>query len=263
MNAFRKTLIAGCIVASSFAPAAHAEKFFGGSSISILHSNQYQGVEFDAGGNGGKEYEATYFTFENATAHNWGGTFLFIDRDQGQGGEEGTDNVYGEFAPTLNGSWLTGSDLSFGPVKDVFLAGQYEFGGGTQVNNYLTGFGLAWDLPGFQFFNTAVYYVNNNASSGDPISDDLQLTVTWAAPFEVGAARFLIDGYIDWSTGESDHKSEFQFTPQIKLDVSNFWGKPGVLYAGIEYQYWNNKFGLNDTLIDTQSSVSALVKFHF
>ena len=51
--------------------------------------------------------------------------------------------------------------------------------------------------------------------------------------------------------------------PQIKLDVSNFWGAPGVLYAGVEYQYWNNKYGLGDTLIDDQSSVSALVKFHF
>jgi nucleoside-specific outer membrane channel protein Tsx len=258
MNAVRKTLIAGCVVASSFAPAAHAEKFFGGSSISILHSNQYQGVEFDAGGNGGKEYEATYFTFENATAHNWGSTFFFIDSDRGQGGADGEDNVYGEFAPTLSGSWLTGNDLSFGPVKDVYLGAQYEFGGGTKVNNYLTGFGLAWDLPAFLYFNTGVYYVDNSE-----ISDDFQLTVTWGLPFSVGPALFLIDGYIDWSTGESDHKSEFQFTPQIKLDLGNFWSNPGVLYAGVEYQYWNNKFGLGDNLIDTQSSVSALVKFHF
>lgn len=258
MNAFRKTLIAGCIATASFAPTAHAEKFFGSSSISILHSNQYQGVEFDAGGDGGMEYEATYFTFENATAHNWGTTFFFVDRDQGQGSAEGADNVYGEFAPTLSGSWLTGSELSFGPVQDVFLAGQYEFGGGTQVNNYMGGFGLAWNVPGFLYFTTSFYYVDN-----DQIDDDLQMTVTWGAPFEMGPARFLIDGYIDWSTAEADHASEFQFTPQIKLDVSNFWGEPGVLYAGVEYQYWNNKFGLDDTLIDTQSSVSALVKFHF
>lgn len=252
MNAFRKTLIASCVAAASFAPAAHAEKFFGSSSISILQSNEYEGF-------GGEEYEATYFTFENATAHNWGSTFFFIDRDQGQGDVEGTDNVYGEFAPNLSGSWLTGSDLSYGPVKDVYLAGQYEFGGGTQVNNYLTGFGLAWDMPGFIYFNTSFYYVNN-----EQINDDLQMTVTWGYPFEVGPARFLIDGYIDWSTAEADHGSEFQFTPQVKLDVSNFWGEPGVLYAGVEYQYWNNKFGISDdNLMDTQSSVSALVKFHF
>ncbi|MEQ9567302.1 MAG: hypothetical protein RLN85_16060, partial [Pseudomonadales bacterium] len=84
-----------------------------------------------------------------------------------------------------------------------------------------------------------------------------------SAPFEVGPSRFLIDGYLDWSSAASDHQSEFQFTPQIKLDLSNFWGEPGVLFAGVEYQYWNNKYGLDDTLIDTQSSVSALLKFHF
>ncbi|MFW5824761.1 MAG: outer membrane protein OmpK [Marinobacter sp.] len=258
MKALHKTLIAGCVAAASFAPVAHAEKFFGGSSISVLHSADYQYVEFDAGGDGGDEGEATYFTFENVTAHNWGGTFFFIDRDQPRSDRDGEDNVYGEFSPTVNGSWLTGQDLSVGPVKDVFLAAQYEFGGGTQVNNYLTGFGLAWDVPAFNYFNTAFYYVNNSE-----ISDDWQMTVTWGVPFNVGPARFLVDGYIDWSTSASDHESEFQFTPQIKLDVSNFWGEPGVLYAGVEYQYWNNKFGLDDTLIDTQSSVSALVKFHF
>ena len=255
----QKSLIA-IGVAVAFAPAAHAEKFFSDSSVTILHSNQYQGVEFDAGGNGGREVEATFFTFENATVHNWGSTFFFIDRDQGQGNEEGTDNLYGEFAPNLSGNWLTGSDLSFGPVKDVFLAAQYEFGddGSNPINNYMGGFGLAWDVPGFLYFNTSFNYVDN-----EQISDDLQLTVTWGAPFNVGSALFLIDGYIDWSTAESDHESEFQFVPQIKLDVSNFWGEPGVLYAGVEYQYWNNKFGLGDNLIDTQSSVSALVKYHF
>jgi nucleoside-specific outer membrane channel protein Tsx len=258
MSAIRKTLTIGCLAAVSFVPVAHAEKFFGSSSISILHSDQYQGVEFDPGGDGGRKYEATYFTFENATAHNWGGTFFFIDSDQGRGSARGADNVYGEFSPTLSGSWLTGSDLSYGPVKDVFLAAQYEFGGGTEVNNYMGGFGLAWDIPGFNYFKTSFYRVNN-----EMVDSDLQLTVSWGLPFQMGPALFLIDGFIDWSTAESDHKSEFQFVPQVKLDVSNFWGNPGVLYAGVEYQYWNNKFGLGDNLIDTQSSVSALVKFHF
>lgn len=258
MKALHKTLLATC-VAAAFAPAAHAEKFFGSSSISILHSADYETF-------GDQEIEDTYFTFENATAHNWGGTFFFIDRNHGRGAATGDDNVYGEFSPALSLGWATGNDLSFGPVKDVLLAGTYEFGGGTEANNYLTGLGLAWDVPGFLYFNTMGYYVNNNADASgyeDP-ADDWQLTVTWGAPFEIGPARFLFDGYIDWSTAASDHASEFQFTPQFKLDLGNFAGNPGVLYAGIEYAYWNNKFGVgDDDIMDTQSSVSALVKFHF
>ncbi|ERS82873.1 hypothetical protein Q671_11420, partial [Halomonas sp. PBN3] len=83
------------------------------------------------------------------------------------------------------------------------------------------------------------------------------------APFTLGAARFLFDGFLDYSTAESDHKSELNFTPQLKLDIGHFSGNPGVLYAGIEYAYWRNKFGLSDEVMDTESSVSALVKFHF
>lgn len=160
MIVLRNTLIAGC-AAVALSPVAHAEKFFGGSSVTILHSADYQAF-------GGEEYEATYFTFENVTAHDWGSTFFFIDRDQPQGDERnGDDEVYGEFALNLSLGWLTGQDLSFGPVKDVTLAAQYEFGGSTEVNNYLTGFGLVWDVPGFNYLTSSVYYVNNSESSDE------------------------------------------------------------------------------------------------
>ncbi|ROT95945.1 hypothetical protein EB809_18085 [Marinobacter sp. R17] len=258
MNALRKTLLATCVTAACM-PAAHAEKFFSDSSISLLHSADYEAY-------GDRQEEDTVFTFENVTAHDWGGTFLFFDRNHGRGPDKGNDNVYGEFSPSLSLGWLTGNDLSFGPVKDVYLAGTYEYGGAPEQNNILTGFGLSWDLPGFQYFNTVGYYASNNSSAAgfsDP-DNDWQLTVTWGSPFEVGPARFLFDGYMDWSTAEGDHASEMHFNPQFKLDLGNFTGNPGVLYAGIEYSYWNNKYGVgDDDIYGTESAVSALVKFHF
>ncbi|WP_111493382.1 MULTISPECIES: outer membrane protein OmpK [Marinobacter] len=257
MKALRKTLLATCVMAACM-PAAHAEKFFGGSSITVLHSADYEDF-------GGKK-EDTFFTFENVTAHNWGGTFFFIDRNHGHGSSEGDDDVYGEFSPTLSMNWLSNNDLSFGPIKDVLLTGTYEFGGGTESNNYLVGPGLAWDVPGFLYFNTLFYYANNNADAPgfDDPGDDWQTTITWGLPFEVASAKFLFDGYIDWSTATRDHASEFHFNPQFKLDIGDFAGHPGMLYAGIEYSYWNNKYGeADDSVMDTESAVSALVKFHF
>ncbi|MGM0981935.1 MAG: DUF5020 family protein [Pseudomonadota bacterium] len=232
-------------------PTVQAEKFFSDSSISLLHSDQYEAF-------GNEEQENTFVTFENVTAHDWGGTFFFVDINQGRGRASGQDDVYGEFSPTLSMSWLSGKDLSNGPLTDVSLAATYEFGGETDLNNYLTGLSLSWSVPGFQYVNTAFYYASNSE-----IDNDLQLTLTWGAPFEIGAARFLFDGFLDYSTAESDHKSELNFTPQLKLDIGNFRGSPGVLYAGIEYAYWRNKYGLSDSVMDTESSVSALIKFHF
>ena len=252
MKLLKKPAAAACM-AIALAPAAHAEKFFGVSSISLLYSDDYEIF-------GAQQESATVFTFENVTAHDWGDTFFFIDRYQVQGDSDSADTTYGEFAPRLSLSWLTGQDLGFGPVTDVYLAGQYEFGGGAEANNYMSGLGLSWDVPGLLYFNTNAYYVDNNTIFDAP--DDWQLTATWGAPFEVGGLPFLFDGYVDYSAGVGGAQSaELHINPQLKLDIGHFVGTPGVLLAGIEYSYWRNKYGSPE--IDTENAVSALVKFVF
>ncbi|BBI64944.1 hypothetical protein HSBAA_62500 [Vreelandella sulfidaeris] len=169
---------AGMAAAILISPLASAEKLFSDSSISLLYSDQYEAFGRD-------ERTDTYVTFENVTAHDWGGTFLFVDSNHGRGSVDGDDDLYGEFSPALSLSWLSGVDLQRGPMKDISLAGTYEFGGGTDATNILTGINFAWDVPGTQYFNSTFYYVNNSE-----IADDLQLTLTWGAPFELGASRF-------------------------------------------------------------------------
>ena len=256
MSTMQKTLIAACM-AAAFVPAAHAEKYFSDSSLSILYSDDYARVNFDGAG---KKTSQTFFTFENATGHNWGSTFFFVDRNQGHGKDSDSDDLYGEFAPDLSLGWATGNDLSTagGWIKDFTLSGQYEMGGGTDVNNYMVGPGIVWNMPGFQYFKTNFYRVWNSETD-----DDYQTTVVWGMPMEFGSTRILFDGYIDWSTAEDDHKSDFHFNPQLKLDIGNYFNAPKVLYAGIEYSYWNNKYGLNDDVMETENAVSALVKWHF
>ena len=252
MKLLQKILLAACVF-TAFVPVVHAEKFFGSSSVSLLYSDDYEIF-------GSQKESATVFTFENVTAHNWGDTFFFIDRYQVQGDSGNADSTYGEFAPRLSLSWLSGQDLGFGPVNDVYLATQYEFDGGVEANNYMYGLGLGWDIPGFQYFNTNAYYVENNTAFDTP--DDWQLTVTWGVPFELGSALFLFDGFVDYSSGVSGGQSaDLLINPQLKLDLGHFTGEAGVLYAGIEYSYWRNKFGSPN--IDTENAVSALVKFHF
>ncbi|MGO1461550.1 MAG: outer membrane protein OmpK [Marinobacter sp.] len=254
MTLLKKSLVAACACATFASTSAHAEKFFGDSSISLLYSDQYEAF-------GGERDTATVFTFENATGHDWGDTFLFFDRFRGHGFSTGNDSIYGEFAPNLSLSWLTGQDLSFGPIKDVRLSGQYEYGGGdVNNNNLMYGLGLSWDVPGLVYFNTNFYYVDNDTEFDT--KDDWQATVTWKAPIEAGSALFVFDGYIDYSSAVSgDHAADFHFNPQLKLDIGNFTGNPGVLLAGIEYSYWRNKYG--NTAFDTENAISALVKFHF
>lgn len=254
MKLIKKSLVVACACAAFTSSNTYAEKFFGDSSISLLYSDQYEAF-------GGERETATVFTFENATGHDWGDTFLFFDRTRVHGSSLNDDSIYGEFAPNLSLSWLTGQDLSFGPIKDVRLSGQYEYGGGDANNNNLFyGLGLSWDIPGLTYFNTNVYYVDNDTAFDT--KDDWQLTVTWKAPIEIGTALVVFDGFMDYSSGVGgDHAADLHINPQLKLDIGNFVGNPGVLLAGIEYSYWRNKYG--NKAFDTENAVSALVKYHF
>lgn len=94
------------------------------------------------------------FTLEHASGWTWGDLFIFFDQINYNGKEDasnGKNTYYGEITPRLSFGKLTGADLSFGPVKDVLLAGTYEFGEG-DTEAYLLGPGFDLAIPGFDYF---------------------------------------------------------------------------------------------------------------
>lgn len=202
----------------------------------------------------GSDYEVgdpdrQYITFEHVSGHSWGDNFFFVDREIS---EDGSKSHYLELSPRLSLGKISGKDLSFGPVKDVLLAGTWESGNG--FDNFLTGVGVSLDVPGFQYFNANLYHASNENTE-----DDTMVTLTWGAPFAVGNADFLYDGFIDWSTSASDHNKEINFTSQLKWNAGKHLGSESPIYVGIEYAHWTNKFGLDDD----ERSPSLLLKWHF
>jgi nucleoside-specific outer membrane channel protein Tsx len=252
--------MAAAIAAGSLLSAgAQAETIWSDNSITLLYGEEYEIVD----------EKVTTMTLEHVSGHNWGDVFMFLDRHNGS--DTDYKETYAELSPRLSLSYLTGSKMEFGPVKDVLLAGTYEFmsdnnDATTDFDNYLMGFGIDWNVPGFAFFQTNFYHANNEATD-----DDQQITVVYGVPFSVGELDIMIDGYIDWSTGEEDHGSDFHFNPQVRADVGKFMGiTKSKLEVGFEYSYWHNKFGIKDDDFVVQvlgadndeSAFSALVKFH-
>lgn len=95
--------------------------------------------------------------------------------------------------------------------------------------------------------------------------------------FPVGKSDILFDGYIDWVVNDKKNsntelKKNFHFNPQIKYDLGKALDyTPGKLYVGIEYDYWSNKYGIEDGGFVSenfvgptdQNTFSAIVKAHF
>ncbi|UTW02173.1 DUF5020 family protein [Amphritea atlantica] len=233
-----------CVVAgamlSTLSASASAEMLWSSFSLSYLNGSDYEVGDPDR----------QVVTVEHASGHSWGDNFFFLDRLESDNGD--SEN-YMELSPRLSLSSLTDSDLSFGPVNDLLLAGTWESGEG--FDNFLAGIGVSLDVPGFKYFNANLYRVNNDKSS-----DDTQLTLTWGLPFALSEAEFLYDGFIDWTTSESDKASEMNFTSQLKWNAGKLIGTKAPVYVGVEYAYWNNKFGIDGV---DERNPALLLKWHF
>jgi nucleoside-specific outer membrane channel protein Tsx len=192
-------------------------------------------------------------TFEHADAWKYGDNFFFLDRIFYNGKEDGNvgpDTYYGEFSPRLSFGKILDKDLSFGPIKDVLLAFTYEFGEGDN-ESYLLGPGFDLNIPGFDYFQLNFY---QRQTEGNRPGDGVwQITPVWSYTLPLGNSNILIDGYMDWvvdndKNARGVYHANLHFNPQVKYDLGKAlnWGEK-QLYVGFEYDYWKNKYGIEDS----------------
>lgn len=192
-------------------------------------------------------------TFEYVMANPWGDLFLFIDDKDF---ENGGSSHYGEFSPRVK---LI--DFANGGLFDkLFLASTLEQGKGGN-RSYLLGLGVNMNVPGFRYFKTNIYQRNNPDRPGK----GYQITTAWAYPFNLGEMPLLIDGYFDWTFSNQESNKNFHFNPQIKIDMKQWTGTESQWFIGIEYDYWDHKFGIKDSaeFNTRQNTYSFLLKWHF
>jgi len=254
------------------------------NSLTYLYGENFQRLNF----NEEEQRTQTPLTFEHASGWVWGDVFYFLDyvradNLQSRGSfangsfrqHEKNSFYYMEFSPRVSLSWLTGLDLSAGPLKDVKAAFTLEKGnGGPGTENYLYGIGLDWDVPGFAFLQTNLYRVkiNNQVFFADQDSNGYatQLTIAGAYPFAIGDQDFVVDGFIDWRSpsDEAGTQTSVGSSIQIKWDAGKqLFGEARRLYVGTELNMWHNKYGVKPVDGSTdgfhQTAVQALVKYHF
>ncbi|HZX81354.1 MAG TPA: outer membrane protein OmpK [Lysobacter sp.] len=210
-------------------------------------------------------------TLEHASGWSVGDLFAFVDLTAFNGEEDaatGASSWYGEIAPRLSFGKLAGKPLAAGPVRDVLLAGAVEFGEGP-VETALLGVGVDLAVPGFDYVQVNAYR-RQSLHSGDVRS--WQLTPAWRATLPLGRSDLVIDGYIDWiPVNRGGRHANLHVSPQIKYDLGKALGGPAQrVYAGIEYDYWSDKYGIDDdgplgrdVLGGTdQNTFSLLLKVH-
>ncbi|MCL1146947.1 ion channel protein Tsx [Shewanella sp. 10N.261.52.F9] len=224
------------------------------ASVTALYGDNYDLAPSD---------KQTTLTFETAGDWKYGDWFAFQDVTYFNGSNAGKNNTtYGEISTRLSAGKILGKSVGFGPVTDLSLALTLEEGEGP-VKTFLYGVGMDINVPYFSYFQLNTY--RRHALSSDNISDGWQLTPSFRMDFPVGNSNIVFDGFIDWifASDNSAYETNFHFNPQLKYDLGAVvFGehKKNKLFVGIEYDYWQNKYGVDG--ID-QNTYSVIAKYHF
>jgi nucleoside-specific outer membrane channel protein Tsx len=200
------------------------------------------------------DVEKAILTFENSKGWNWGSSYFFVDIAKSDESDSHATDVYAEWFPSASLSRMSGKKVGVGFIRDVSLT--FGINAGTKNTGpapraFLPGFTFDLDIPGFRFFSFGTYaYIDERGRFGAATSDcegstGYQITPAWSLPFDIGSAKFQFDGFIDYISGHGACESQLLSQPQLKFDLGNFWAKPGKYFLGIEWQYWDNKFGID------------------
>ncbi|NRA59918.1 MAG: hypothetical protein HRU25_03200 [Psychrobium sp.] len=233
MSVAKLSLLLAAVISSSVS----ATQLWSDTSVTALH-----GTNYTVGDN-----KRSVMTFERASGHDWGTTFAFVDRLRHH--NDTNHELYGELGFTYN----VGA-ANYGFVKQLYAAGQWEFNSDkySQFDNVLAGAGLSLDIPGASYFNVTLYRRFNESGGNNN-----QLTLAWAFPFSMGVTY---DGFIDAVDATRAGVAGYNFTSQLKYDVGQHIGfTKGKLFAGVEYVYWHNKFGIDGII---EKNANFLIKWH-
>jgi nucleoside-specific outer membrane channel protein Tsx len=196
-------------------------------------------------------------TFQHAGGHKYGDNFFFVDHSRVKNKDT---KFYGEWYSNFSLGAITGSEMSFGMVKDVGVIAGFNFS--TVVNSMwlLPGVRLALDLPGFAFANLDITGYNHVTSGADASEEESSYMIdfNWAYPFKMAGGSWSIEGHAEYISGRDVVNSQgtknaegkedwILMQPQLRFDLGEALGnEAGNFFVGVEYQYWKNKLGAKD-----------------
>ena len=230
--------------------------YAGAAKWSSTNIQYLRGADYELG-----DATRSIITLEHVNGWKYGDNFFFVDiTNPDRRGNHTVTEYYGEISPRFSLSSMTGKDLSSGVIKDVLITTTMELGG-NGVRNYLYGLAVDLDLPKTPVFQANLYVRNEIAAPGgeDPGTDTgYQLTLVWVYPFDVSTSKWTFEGFFDYAFDIKPAEDNIITGPRLLMDVGKYFGAEGTLQAGIEYQIWRNKFGIDGVDEDV---AQAMVKW--
>jgi nucleoside-specific outer membrane channel protein Tsx len=185
--------------------------------------------------------------------------FFFVDffaqdgrRAAGVSKDPDAAGFYGEYYQNFSLSKLAGWKLDDAPVKGVNLTAGINYGRHDGVDYPVAKvwlYGMSFDInmpKGFLNVSLLTYDDQSYSDSGTANSYvTYQITPAWSYPFEVLDSKFEFAGYIDFIGKKGPDKVSYIGSQiQLRYDAGHLFGMDGKVFVGLEYNFFNNKFGI-------------------
>lgn len=210
------------------------------------------------------------FALTHAGGYKYGSNYFNLDLLQSDADDPGSltqrsgaQEAYALYRGTLDIGKLRGADLSYGPVSGVGVTAGFDWntkndvGYNSRKRMLVLGPTLMWKTPGFLATSLLLLHESNAPSGAFPPISQVQgrytydlhpmLSLAWGIPVGKG---FKFEGYANLIAAKGKDEVgnqtgvETNIDMQLMYDVgAAFGGSRNLFRIGLEYQYWNNKFG--------------------
>ena len=228
-----RSLLATILVLALTAGAAGAADW-SSTNVQLLYGDGFKVAPPEA---------RTIITLEHASGWTYGDNFFFFDITEPFANDT---SVYGEWHPRFSFGKMLGKSAGTGFIKDTLIATELNVDAGWRA--YLYGIGFDLDIPHFQFFALNIFIRDDMTIPDD---STYQISPSWNLPFDLGKTNWQFRGFLDYSGSEGknavgdDNKAQLLAQPQLLVNMGSIFQKPGTLWVGVEYQYWQNKYGFD------------------
>lgn len=219
------------------------------------------------------------FALTHASAYQYGSNYFNLDLLQSDRNDpasltqdEGAQEAYIVYRHTLDIGALRGTPIQYGKIKGLGLVLGFDWntkndvGYNSRKRMLVAGPTLMWDMrvgdvPGF--LSTGILLIReSNAPSGafPPISQvngrytydtHAMFSASWGIPIpDSWAPGWSFEGYLNYIGAKGLDEvgnptgAETNLDMQLMYDIGSRFGQPKNRFrVGVEYQFWNNKFG--------------------
>jgi nucleoside-specific outer membrane channel protein Tsx len=230
----------------------------------------------------------------HVSGYKYGTNFFNVDmlmsdsKDQaGSGSGNGAQEIYVVYRNTVDLEKVTGSAYKFGPVRGLGVTAGFDFntktdaGYNSKKRMLVAGPTFMMDVPGFLNISLLMLWESNAPYSTFPGANPASvprygydahamLGAAWGIP--LGNSGLSFEGFANFIDAKGknekggDTAAETNVDMQVMYDVSSLIGaSPKSLKVGLEYQYWNNKFGNDSDKVKgaTANTPMVRVEYHF